>query len=145
MVQRIAKPSEKPSTSIDIAILGNMDVGKTSLTQRYAKPDQPLKVEKIKTKGIDTKSAYVSVFGETSTKVQIWDTAGHERHANIVGSYVRRTDACLMVCSLTEEESLSSIRKWIRELNNQIQMPVIIVGNKSDLTQERKVSAEALK
>ena len=122
-----------------------MDVGKTSLTQRYSKPDKPLRVEKIKTKGIDTKSAYVSIFGDTSTKVQIWDTAGQEKHANIVGSYVRRTDACLMVCDLTNEESLRSIRKWIRDLNNQIQMPVVIIGNKSDLTQQREVSAEALR
>ena len=52
-----------------------------------------------------------------------------------MGSYVRRTDACLMVCDLTNEESLRSIRKWIRDLNNQIQMPVVIIGNKSDLVE----------
>ena len=65
--------------------------------------------------------------------MQIWDTAGQEKHANIVGSYVKRLDACLMVCDLTNEESIKSIRKWIRDLNNQIQMPVVIVANKSDL------------
>mmetsp|Transcript_11610 Transcript_11610/g.15730 ORF Transcript_11610/g.15730 Transcript_11610/m.15730 type:complete len:96 (-) Transcript_11610:787-1074(-) len=95
-----------------------MNVGKTSLTNRYVAPGKQFGGEKIMTTGVDIKSSYVSICGETVTKVKIWDTAGQEKHANIVGSYVKRLDACLMVCDLTNEESLHSIRKWIRELNN---------------------------
>lgn len=83
-----------------------MNVGKTSLTHRYVAPEKELKCEKIKTRGTDTRSTYVTVFGDTLTKVKIWDTAGQEKHANIVGAYVKRLDACLMVCDLTNEESL---------------------------------------
>lgn len=144
ILQRTSKPAERPDTSIQIAILGNMNVGKTSLTHRYVAPDMPLRVEKITTIGTDTRSTYISLFNETVTKIKIWDTAGQEKHANIVGSYVKRLDACLMVCDLTKQDSLVSIRKWIHELNNQIEMPVIIVGNKSDLTDRREVSAEQL-
>lgn len=111
------KPSEKPTTSLEFAVLGNMDVGKTSLTHKYVTPDRALQVEeKIKTKGTDIRSTYVTVCGETVTKIKIWDTAGQERHANIVGAYVKRLDACLMVCDLTNEYSLGSVRKWMKEL-----------------------------
>ena len=95
-----------------------MDVGKTSLTHRYVAPDKQLRMEKIKTKGTDTCSTYITLFSDTVTKIKIWDTAGQEKHADIVGSYVRRLDACLMVCDLTKKDSLISIRKWMRELNN---------------------------
>ena len=145
IVQRTGKPETKPDTSIQIAILGNMDVGKTSLTHRYVSPNTPMKVEKIKTRGTDISSTHVMLFGDTFTRVKIWDTAGQEKHANIVGSYVKRLDACLMVCDLTNEDSLISIRKWMRELNNQCEMPVIIVGNKSDLNEERRVSSDQLR
>ena len=93
-----------------------MDVGKTSLTHRFVTPGRPLREEKIKTRGTDTRSTYVSIFGDMVTKVKIWDTAGQEKHANIVGSYVKRLDACLMVCDLTREQSVHSVRTWIRDL-----------------------------
>lgn len=82
-----------------------MDVGKTSLQLKYCDPEAQLKLEKIKTHGTDTKTAYISIFDETISKVTIWDTAGVEQHANIVSSYVRRTDACLMVFDLTNHRS----------------------------------------
>lgn len=53
-----------------------MDVGKTSLMNMYVSPDQPVGLEKIKTVGVDIRSAYVKVFDSTTTKVRIWDTAG---------------------------------------------------------------------
>ena len=74
-------------------------------------------MEKIKTHGTDTKSVYISIYGDTVTKVKIWDTAGQEAHANIVGSYVKRLDACLMVFDLTDAYSFTGIRKWIKQLS----------------------------
>ena len=100
--------------SIEIAVLGNMHVGKTSLQLKYVDPTAELREEKIKTHGTDTKSVYISILGDTISKAKIWDTAGQEAHANIVGSYVKRLDACLMVFDLTNGDSFASIRKWIR-------------------------------
>ena len=91
-----------------------MHVGKTSLQLKYVDPASELREEKIKTHGTDTKSVYISILGDTISKAKIWDTAGQEEHANIVGSYVKRLDACLMVFDLTNSKSFASIRKWIR-------------------------------
>jgi len=84
------------------------------LIHKYVDPDSILKVEKIKTHGTDIKSVYISIFGETVSKVNIWDTAGQESHANIVGSYVKKLSACLMIFDLTDANSFQGIRKWIK-------------------------------
>ena len=51
-------------------------MGKTSLILKYVDPASTLRVEKIKTHGTDTKTAHISIYGDTVTKVKIWDTAG---------------------------------------------------------------------
>ena len=77
-------------------------------------------------------------------KVKIWDTAGVEKNANIIGSYVRKLDACFMVFDLTSRDSFDGVRRWIKQLYEQTSVPVVIVGNKYDLTEERQVSPEQL-
>lgn len=47
---------------VQIGVLGNMDVGKTSLQLKYADPNRELKMEKVKTVGVDTNSVFVRVF-----------------------------------------------------------------------------------
>ena len=143
VIKRVAKQGNVPA-SIEIAVLGNCNIGKTSLQLKYVDPTAKLKMEKIKTHGTDTKSVYVSIYGETVTKVKIWDTAGQETHANIVGSYVKRLDACLMVYDLTKRQSYESIQKWIKQLSNTCDIPVVIVGNKCDLVDQREVPEAAL-
>ena len=91
--------------------------------------------------GLDTKSIYISIFDETVSKVKIWDTAGQENHANIVCAYVKRLDACLMVCDLTDRVSFDGLHKWIRQLSDFNDIPVVIVGNKADLVSQRTVSS----
>ena len=132
------------AASIQIALLGNIDVGKTSLIMKHIHPDRPLKIEKIKTHGTDIKTKYVSIFDDTISKVKIWDTAGQEEHADIIGSYVKRLDACLMAFDLSNRESFKMIFKWIKQLNQQCDIPYVVVGNKCDLPQERQVSQEDL-
>lgn len=120
--------------------MGHFDVGKTSLILKYVDPAARLRVEKIKTHGTDTKTVHISIYGDTVTKVKIWDTAGQEAHANIVGSYVKRLDACLMAFDLTNADSFLGIRKWIKQLAQVSDIPVVIVGNKCDLSEQRQVS-----
>ena len=117
IIKRVPKPSYKPETMIEIAILGNPDVGKTSLSKKYKDPNYDLsQYEKIKTIGIDTTTSYISICDNMVTKFKQWDTAGQESHANIVGAYVRKLDACLMVLNLCDPNGLQSIFKWYDQL-----------------------------
>lgn len=111
VIRRCTKPKEV-TTKIQIGLLGKFDVGKTSITLKYADPTAELR-EKVKTKGTDIKTAYVSIYGETPARVKIWDTAGQEKHADIINSFVKHLDACFMVFDLTDRSSFEALDKWI--------------------------------
>ena len=122
-----------------------MDVGKTSLQLKYVKPQAQVVQEKIKTQGTDKNTVFVNVADQLDAKIVIWDTAGQEKHANIVGAYVKNVDACLMVFDLTRQYSFESIQRWIKQLmQTSGGIPVVIVGNKYDLTEQRDVSIEQI-
>ena len=70
--------------------------------------------EKVKTRGIDFWNSYVSICEETVARVRIWDTAGQEKHANIVNSFVKQLDACFMVYDLSDLSSFEALSKWIK-------------------------------
>ena len=62
VIQRVGKKKDL-KTSLTIAVLGNINVGKTSLILKLVSPETVLQVEKIKTHGTDSKSIYISICG----------------------------------------------------------------------------------
>ena len=81
---------------------------------------------------------------DTNAKLQIWDTAGQERYRAVTSSYYKGSHGCFIVYDITSETSFENVEKWyeqaIAETGDKIS--IIIVGNKCDLENERKVSKE---
>ena len=76
-------------------------------------------------------------------RLQLWDTAGQERFRTLTTSYYRGTHCCILVFDITNADSFYHLYQWIDQYNYYCEFPVkniIIVGNKYDLEQERKVS-----
>ena len=80
-------------------------------------------------------------------KVQIWDTAGHERFRSITYSYYRGANAIIIVFDLSDKKSFISITEWLKQIEKHAKENVFkfLVGNKSDLVEERKVTYEEAK
>ena len=80
-------------------------------------------------------------------KVQIWDTAGHERFRSITYSYYRGANAIIIVFDITDKKSFLSITEWLKQIEKHAKENVFkfLVGNKSDLAEERKVTFEEAK
>ena len=76
-----------------------------------------------------------------TAKVQVWDTAGQERYHAITRAHFRRGQGALLVFDLTSYSSFRSIDTWLREYR-QIgeKKPVVLVGNKRDLSENRAVT-----
>ena len=93
--------------------------------------------------GVDFKSKDIMVNGQ-KVKLQIWDTAGHERFRTITTSYYRGAHGIVTVFDLTERESFEHIEKWLDEINKYAKENVMrfLIGNKSDLVDKRKISYE---
>lgn len=69
-----------------ILIVGDSGVGKSNLLLRFV--DNKFEPSHISTIGVDFKIKTIMI-GEITIKMQIWDTAGHERFRSVVSSYYR--------------------------------------------------------
>jgi len=127
-----------------VLLLGDSGVGKTSLILRYT--DETFNSKLVNSIGVDFKMKKKEIDGKV-IKVQIWDTAGHERFRAITYSYYRGANAIIIVFDLTEDKSFLSIRDWLKQIDKYASKNVFkfLVGNKSDLQHKRLVSFEDAK
>ena len=77
--------------------------------------------------------------------LQIWDTAGMERHNSLTRSFFMGSDCVLLVFDLTDRESFQHLGSWRQEFEQatntegQEGFPFVVLGNKSDLEDSREV------
>ena len=93
--------------------------------------------------GVDFKTKQIEL-DEHSIKMQIWDTAGHEKFRTITTSYYKSAHAIIILYDITQKTSFDHIRNWITEIDKFGKQGVlkVIVGNKLDLENNRKISKE---
>ena len=125
---------------INILTLGNTTVGKTCFILRFTENFfQPIY---LTTCGIDSKYKIITLSNSKSYKAIFYDTAGQERHRSISLNQIKSADGILLMYDVTSQDSFNSIKGWmdnIREIKGN-NFPVILVGNKIDLKEERKIS-----
>ena len=124
-----------------ILIIGDTNVGKSNLLLRYIKND--FSVDMKSTVGVEFGSKILKILG-INIKAQIWDTAGQERYRSMTSSYFKGSKGVLIVYDITNHSSFESVDRWINEfrMKSDENSSIIIVGNKNDLEEERKVTKE---
>jgi small GTP-binding protein len=128
-------------TDYKVVILGASGVGKTCLGLRFVK-------DQFVTYTASTIGASFLVkelvFNNQKVTLQIWDTAGQERFRSMAPLYYRGAVAAILVFSITDESSFEKLKEWVRELQNNVEEPMVlaIACNKADLTDQRVVPAE---
>jgi small GTP-binding protein len=73
------------------------------------------------------------------------DTGGQETFYALNRQYYQRADCCILVYDITNEDSFNECKKhYKQEINNNCKegIKVILVGNKTDLEKDRKISTE---
>ena len=77
-------------------------------------------------------------------RAQIWDTAGQERYRAITNAYYRNAVGALLVYDISKYNTFQNIERWFAELREhaEFNICVLLVGNKSDLKQNRAVQFE---
>lgn len=128
-------------------VVGDGGVGKTALTLRFSKG---FFIEDYKTTvGVDFHVKTITIDsneGPIRSKLQIWDTCGQERFTSIRPMYYRGSLGALLIFDLTNSSSFEHIPQWIEEVraNVKTEIPLLLVGNKSDLVDQRAVSLEKI-
>lgn len=68
-------------------------------------------------------------------KLQIWDTAGQERFRTITTAYYRGAMGILLVYDVSDENSFTNVRNWMRQIDQNAAENVnrVLIGNKADV------------
>ena len=127
---------------LKLVIIGDSGVGKSNYLYRFVEGEFcPIHEATV---GFDYKSK-VSYLPKAKKKVkfQIWDTAGQEKYMSINKNLFQRVQGIILMYDISFEKSFTNLDKWmtvIKQLADGI--PLILIGNKIDLENERKVSKE---
>ncbi|XP_038640262.1 ras-related protein Rab-8-like isoform X2 [Scyliorhinus canicula] len=124
-----------------LLLIGDSGVGKTCLLFRFC--DDAFTTTFISTIGIDFKIKTVEFDGK-KIKLQIWDTAGHERFRTITSAYYRGAMGIMLVYDITQAKSFDNVKNWIRDIEEHASTDVerMILGNKCDVNEKRQVPKE---
>lgn len=116
-----------------IIVVGDSGVGKSAMITRFTDPERAT-LDQQATIGVDFKIATLNVCGR-KIKLNIWDTAGQERYESITRSYYRSSHGAIITFDLSNRESFNHVAKWHNDIVQlgMPEMPILIVGNKSDL------------
>ncbi len=130
----------KPTYIFKVPVAGDGAVGKTSLIVRYT---QGTFTDTYKMT-IGTSFAVKTVDLENVlVKLQIWDLAGQPHFGGVRPLFYQGSTGVIYVFSVADRASYDHLSGWMEEARkNAGNVPGILVGNKSDLLDQRAVSRE---
>lgn len=124
-----------------LVLLGDTAVGKSCLVVRFVR-DEFFEFQEP-TIGAAFLTQTVAL-DDTTIKFEIWDTAGQERYRSLAPMYYRGAAAAIVVYDITNPDSFTGAKSWVKELQRRGDPNVVIAlaGNKADLESRRKVEYE---
>lgn len=129
-----------------IILLGDIAVGKTSIIKRL-QFDSFSQLHNA-TLAIDF-TAFTFQIDEDGSKadVLVWDTCGSEKFRAITRSYFNDVNGIILAFDVTNKKSFQNLPSWIDDINSHVDkkndelvVPIIIVGNKCDIYDDREIS-----
>ncbi len=123
-----------------ILLAGDESVGKTSLIRRLVKNE--FAIDYKPTLGFEITSYSLQIKDIPITLV-IWDIAGQTSFQSLRREYYKGSDGFLLVFNLANRISLRNLEYWAAEIKEGCpNVPLIILGNKSDLHDKKVTVAE---
>lgn len=124
-----------------IIVLGDEKVGKTSLINSFV--TNKFKEDYRPTLGINITEQifYIQGLKNIQQKFLIYDVAGQKFFKRVRKHYYAGAHAAFLMYDVTERNSFVHLSEWYEDLIQNIpQIPVVLVGNKIDLTDQRQVT-----
>ena len=135
------KESEEKEKKYKIVMLGDQNVGKTSIINRFKHNKFVGNIEP--TLALDFQSKEI-IIDNINVKLLLYDTAGQEKFRTLIPLYTREANIIFFIYDITNSDSFHNIEKWYNSLENVNKNEAIffLVGNKIELNDERKVPEE---
>jgi small GTP-binding protein len=137
-------------TIFKVVFFGDVGVGTSTLLKRATSDfiyDTVLTIGvdfwvKKKTKGLNLREKVLEIDGRT-VKLLILRLSSEERFQYVVPKYIKAAHGAIMMYDITRPATLENIPEWtsiVRQVAGGI--PILLVGGKADLAEDRKVSRE---
>ena len=140
LVDKNCAKDEKQDTSLifKLMTLGETCVGKDELLRSFVGKNRFQKYPN--SIGVDFHVKTIQI-EDKEIKLKIWDTLGQERIRNI--DIDKSTQGILLVYDITNYESFDKINNWIENIIYKApKLKMVLVGNRCELSNQRKVSIE---
>ena len=127
--------------SFKIIVIGDSSVGKSCLTTQAVRNN----FEEFYTATIGFEFLTFNIrLNNKVLKLQIWDTCGQEVYKSLITNFYRNSSLALIIYAINNMDSFKHAENWLNELKAQANpnVKIFLVGNKSDLENERVVSKE---
>ncbi|NXG83660.1 RAB44 protein, partial [Stercorarius parasiticus] len=127
-----------PDRLFKIIFVGNSSVGKTSFLRRFC--EDRFFPGTAATVGVDYNVKTITV-DNTQVALQLWDTAGQERYRSITKQFFRKADGVIVMYDITAKDTFTAVKQWLISIEETTgkNIPVLLLGNKTDNEKEREV------
>ncbi|SCV69356.1 BQ2448_2376 [Microbotryum intermedium] len=125
-----AQPEEKNSVVLKVGMVGDSQIGKTSLMVKYV--EGSFDEDYIQTLGVNFMEKSISI-RNTEITFSIWDLGGQREFVNMLPLVCNDAVAILFMFDLSRKSTLNSIKEWYRQARgfNKTAIP-FLVGTKYD-------------
>ena len=127
---------------IKINIIGNRDVGKTSIRSVYL--GFGFQTDTLSTVGYNREEKMFKLNNGNEIKVVIWDTAGQERFRSMALQSLRSCQGLILVYDVSNRQSFNDLKNWLEDVSNATnKVSIILFGNKCELENRAVTKEEA--
>jgi len=132
---------ERAQSQITIITLGESTVGKSAYISKFV--DGKFK-NSLPTIGYNIMSKNFSLPNGENVKILFEDTSGQERYRSLSLNFIRKADGVVLMYDITQKGTFDTVSKWCNDIweKQKKDFPVILLGNKCDLEDERQVQRQ---
>ena len=129
-----------------LILAGDYQVGKTSLIKRFVQ--NSFQENYISTIGVEISKKNIDLSSETQIQFIIWDIGGQKQEMQPFRKrFFSGANAAFIVVDRTRPSTLENFKFWNKSIKEivKVNIPTVIIGNKSDLIDDIVVSKSNIK
>ena len=128
--------------SISLILVGDQNVGKTSLLLRYI--NNIFNFNILQTVGIDYKTQQLTINEKELYELILWDTSGQEVYRSLPRSYYKNIDGVLLLFNVNNKNTFTDVSRWMEDIKEYSVRKKPIVENKTQNIKDKKVNDDVV-